>query len=356
MGRLTWGAIVVRSIRTQSAAVTESLTMEAHNLFGLGSLSDLGLRRGVDMRPTLLRVLTDLFMHRLSHTADEERHYTELALRLLEVVDVPTRVAVATRFARYASPPLRVLQSLARDLPEVAAELRSHPLLQPSVPVVNAPPQSTAMPMVEENAVRKETRLAHALPTIDSMTAGELNERFFAANADERRLILLNLHIVAPVAPDHIRVSRDPSVGQRLETAALARNLEEFTQHLARSLQIPREQAQRMARDDLGEPVAVAGKALGLRRDVLYRILMFVNPAVGHSVERVHALAVLYDEMTHPAAEGMVAIWQALQRNEHAGVKHRPLAWDDATHRRARPAAIQRTPAAPPTSERRSAS
>ena len=33
-------------------------------------------------------------------------------------------------------------------------------------------------------------------------------------------------------------------------------------------------------------------------RDVLYRILMFVNPAVGHSVERVHALAALYDEMT----------------------------------------------------------
>ena len=49
-------------------------------------------------------------------------------------------------------------------------------------------------------------------------------------------------------------------------------------------------------------------------RDVVYRILLFVNTTVGHSVERVHALAALYDEMTMQAAEHMVAIWQALQQ------------------------------------------
>ena len=100
--------------------------MEHQNFFGLDGLTDLGARSGIDMRPTLLRVLTDLYVHRLSHTPDEERHYTELALRLLEAVDVSTRVAVAKRFARYLSPPLRVLQWLTRDLPDVAAELRSH--------------------------------------------------------------------------------------------------------------------------------------------------------------------------------------------------------------------------------------
>ena len=101
----------------------------------------------------------------------------------------------------------------------------------------------------------------------------------------------------------------------------------------------------------------VAGKALRMRREVLHRILMFVNPAVGHSVERVHALAALYDEMTSQAAEGMVAIWQALQQNERAGAKHQPLTWDDEVRQRARPVtAVQRTPAAPGTSGRRSAS
>ena len=55
-----------------------------------------------------------------------------------------------------------------------------------------------------------------------------------------------------------------------------------------------------------------AAKALSMPRDVVYRILLFVNTAVGHSVERVHALATLYDEMTAQAAEHLVAIWQAL--------------------------------------------
>ena len=332
--------------------------MEAQkNLLGLGGLSDLGLHRGVDMRPTLLRVLTDLYVHRLSHTPDEERHYTELALRLLEAVDVPTRIAVARRFARYLSPPLRVLQSLTRDVPEVAAELRSHPLLQPPAPAGNAAPRSAVRPVAEKDAAGDAARLAASSRVIDPATAGELNESFFAAGVDERRLILLNLHIVAPLAPDRIRFLRDPSVGQRLEAAALARNREDFVHDLAHSLQIPREQGQRIARDDLGEPVVIAGKALSLRRDVLYRILMFVNPAVGHSVERVHALAALYDEMTQPAAEGMVAIWQALQQNERARATHRPLAWDDETRRRPRPSVtVQHAPAAARPSERRNAS
>ena len=96
----------------------------------------------------------------------------------------------------------------------------------------------------------------------------------------------------------------------------------------------------------------MAGKVLGVRRDVLYRILMFVNPAVGHSVERVHALAALYEEMTQPAAESIVAIWQALRPGERAGAKHRPLTYDDETRRRVRPAApeqrtLERIPVRP---------
>ena len=115
-----------------------------------------------------------------------------------------------------------------------------------------------------------------------------------------------------------------------------------FAQDLARALQIPREQARRIVRDDLGEPVVVAAKALGMPREMLYRVLMFVNPTVGHSVERVHALAALNDEMAQAAAEGMVAIWQALGLRDRAANKHLPLARDDETRRRARPASTAR--------------
>jgi hypothetical protein len=101
----------------------------------------------------------------------------------------------------------------------------------------------------------------------------------------------------------------------------------------------------------------VAVKALGISRDVVYRLLMFVNPAVGHSVERVHALATLYDEMTAQAAEGMVAIWQALRSEARATAKHQPLLWNDERSR-ARPAAApaRRPLAAPRTNIRREVS
>ena len=101
-----------------------------------------------------------------------------------------------------------------------------------------------------------------------------------------------------------------------------------------------------------------AAKALNLSRDVVYRILLFVNTTVGHSVERVHALAALYDEMTMQAAEHMVAIWQAMHRNERAVAKHRPLLSNDEARARARTATatVRRAPAAQRSSERRDAS
>ena len=311
------------------------------------------------MRPTLLRVLTDLYVQRLAHTPDEERRYTELALRLLDAVDVPTRVAVATRLARLPSPPPRVVRYLARDLPEVAASLRPHPLSRPSAaadaPAPVAPLHPAPTPVAPGIPAKAHT-ITETPGVVGSSAASDLNERFFAANAHERRLILLNFDIVVPPAAGRIGVSRDPSVGQRLEAAALGRNREGFAQQLALALRIARAQAQRIARDDLGETVAVAAKALGLRRDMLCRILMFINPAVGHSVERIYALAALYDEMSTTAAEGMVAIWQALPRSDLAGAKYQPASWDD-TRARARPAtSIQHAPAAPRTSEQRNAS
>ncbi len=311
--------------------------MEPHNFFGLGRLADLGTRSGIDMRATLLRVLTDLYVHRLSHTADEERHYIELALPMLDLVDVPTRIAVARRFARYLSPPLRVLQRLARDVPEVADELRVHPLLRPPAPVAATLQQVSATSWAGHRAPDHDERRSDQSHAIDAATANELNDLFFAASAEERRLILLNLDIVAPVRAARSHAARDPSVGRQLEAAVLSGKRADFANQLARDLHIPREQALRIARDELGEPVVVAGKALAIPRDALYRILMFVNPAVGHSVERVHALATLYDEITTPAAEGMLAIWRALRHQERPAATHRPLARDDEGRERARP-------------------
>jgi hypothetical protein len=212
-------------------------------------------------------------------------------------------------------------------------------------------------------AMRRQTNgqkslVAAADGPIEARIAIELNELFLAANAYERRLILLNLEIVAPFAAGSAKLSRDGAVGERLEAAALSRNREAFVQHLAQALQISRTQAYRLADDELGEPIVTASKALDIRREVLYRILLFVNVAIGHSVERVLALACLFDELTVQAAEHMVAIWQALPKADRPAERHQPLFWDDDTRARARPVkpAVRLAPAAQQPAARRDAS
>jgi hypothetical protein len=346
--------------------------MDSPDLSSLDGLTRIGFGGGVDMRPTLIRVLTDLYVQKLQHTTEEERHYTELALRLLEGVDAATRASVSKRLARHLAPPLRVLQYLVNDLPEIAAPLRGHPLLQPRQPApaadashlvsrlapdILAVAATPAGPEPRPQAATQEIVRAVDLTVIDLTIADDLNEQFFAASETERRLILLNLHVAAPLPAGHVAVSRDAAVIARLEQTALGRNRDGFTHTLAEALRIPQPQAHRIARDSLGEPLAVAAKALAIPRDVVYRILMFVNPAVGHSVARVHALATLYDEMTMPAAEGMVAIWQALKPGERAAAKHQPLSWNDDTYQRARSdVTVRRAPAASRPNERRDVS
>src|SRR5260370_28398805 len=118
--------------------------MKTPTLSSLNGLADIGLRSGVDTRPALIRVLTDLYVQKLTHTPDEERHYAELALRLLDGVDVATRATVAARLSKHLSPPPRVIQYLVNDLPAVSAPLRGHALLQPPTQPARPAPKASA--------------------------------------------------------------------------------------------------------------------------------------------------------------------------------------------------------------------
>jgi hypothetical protein len=352
------------------------------SLSSLEGLSDLRLRGGVDMRPTLLRVLTDLYVQKIAHTPDEERHYTELALRLLDAVDVATRTAVAVRLARHLAPPRRIIERLAADLPDVAGPLRGHRLLQkPGAGAVHDPIPAAVVAMQRAATAEAAQASAAEQPAAEQLAAVaaapaeeasapitpcviaadiayELNELFFAANAQERRLILLNLDIVVRLDAATADIRRDGAIAQRLETAALGRDRETFAAALAQTLHIPRQQARRIVDDRLGEPIVTAAKALLIPRDAVYRILLFVNTDVGHSVERVHALATLYDEITVAAAGHMVAIWQAMDEPAAAAKQYRPLLSNDEARLRARTtsAAVRQAPSTQRPNVRRDAS
>src|SRR5665213_4503452 len=86
----------------------------------LDSLVDLACRDGVDIRPTLVRVITDLYVLKSTHNAQEERQYVELALGLIQAVDQATRAIVATTLSAYPDAPVAVLALLA-EFPEAGA-------------------------------------------------------------------------------------------------------------------------------------------------------------------------------------------------------------------------------------------
>ena len=83
---------------------------------GLDGLMTLSRREGVDIRPTLLRVLTDLYVQASKHTTDEERQFVELTSRLIDQVDDATRAAVRARLAIYPNAPDETLRKLGLKL------------------------------------------------------------------------------------------------------------------------------------------------------------------------------------------------------------------------------------------------
>jgi hypothetical protein len=314
---------------------------------GLEGLFDLD-RKGVDIRPTLLRVLTDQYLLSPSHTPEEEQHYTELAMRLIDETDIATRAAVAARLARHASAPRAIMLQLARDMLDIAEPvLRYSPCLTPAdceaiiadrgplyaaiiaqrgqpaevnpTPVLpTAARRATPSPAVqaalaELKRARQPDPVEHDNPieqTEAGMNARELCELFFAAGSSERRLILLSLEFATwePASPPQPIQRADI---WRLESSALKHNTPVVTRELERALGISHQQARRIVDDDQGEAIVAAAKAMNLPADVLQRILLFMNPRIGQSVDRVYELAALYNEIAVEAACRLVCILRA---------------------------------------------
>jgi uncharacterized protein DUF2336 len=297
---------------------------------GLEDLVDLGHGDGIDMRPTLLRVLTDLYLQRPTHTPDDERYYTELALRLIDAVDEPQRAALAARLAFYPSAPRAVVLRLAHDDIEVAGPILEHSpcLTGADLEVIAKERGAVHAQMIAARPVAAPSTADKSVEAIaGDSEAAELTELFYTANAAERRLILLNLDYAVMVPAELPVAAAQRNDVWQLESAALQHNTEAVVRELERMLGLARAQARRIVNDDLGEPILVAAKAIDLPTDVLQRMLLFVNPRVGQSVERVYELAELYDAISVDAARRLIAIWRDAEAAETSKVHYEPVAW-----------------------------
>src|SRR3954447_26676678 len=157
--------------------------MEPSSAFpGLEDLVDLGSDTEIDMRPTLLRVLTDLYLQRPAHTAEDERYYTELALRLIDATDLAARTALAERLASYPCAPRMVIERLARDALQVAAPIleRSPCLTGAELSAITTELCSAYAELIDQPRSRRATQTpkpSRSLP----VQAAELSELFCAA-------------------------------------------------------------------------------------------------------------------------------------------------------------------------------
>src|SRR5206468_4656509 len=78
-------------------------------LSGLEGLVALGKNGGLNMKPILLRVVTDQFVSKPRHPAADIRQYEELALQLIPEVDVASAAAIAKRLGGHPDAPGSVL-------------------------------------------------------------------------------------------------------------------------------------------------------------------------------------------------------------------------------------------------------
>jgi hypothetical protein len=308
-------------------------------------LLSLSKHEGVDIRPTLLRVLTDLYVQAAKHTECERRQFSELASRLIEEVDAATRASVRAKLAICDDTPSEIANKLGLEPRANMAQIAT----DPSPPAPGDARETTAAWSEKPLPPRVAMRPADA---------AEIERMFSIATGLERARILQNLGespLAAAVRPGPRRSAR---AIETLEMAAFATDLESFAIELSNVLLLPAKAAQRVVADPGGEAIACACRAVAMPDEVFQRVLLFLKPAVGASVMEVFRLARLYAALSEHAALIMVSVWRgAIVAQTQA--RYRPTLYDDERRRARQPAAAAAPapaarPALPQTNRSRS--
>ncbi|MDA9434375.1 DUF2336 domain-containing protein [Bradyrhizobium sp. CCBAU 51627] len=300
---------------------------------GFDGLMTLSRREGVDVRPTLLRVLTDLYVQTSTHSEDEQRQFVELATRLIDQVDDATRGSVKAKLAIYPQTPVPVLQKLGL----VAAQEGRR------VPLAREIPRPAPAPSPAEAEQRMAVSMA-----MPPKEAAEIHDMFFRADANQRALILHNLAQTPLKAAPRIPTVHAKRAIQVLEMAAIAGDVDSFAYELGDTLILPSRVAAEIVDDAGGEALAVAARALDMPSPNFQRILLFFKPAIGTSVNEVYRLSRLYDRLSERSALVMLAAWRSSTLAVTRG-KYQP-ALHDNERQRARASASPSRPSVQPGS------
>lgn len=354
------------------------------------TLDRLSRQEGLDTRPILIRVLTDLFVQKDEHSAEEVARYQELVMGLLDVVSVEARVAVARKLAEDPRAPRALIERLTDDDPSVAApilarssEAPRHLLLARAMdggPVEAAAIASRAdldgdlarllarhsdelvletlaanpaarlgpspLAILVERA-REAPGLAAALLRRDDLEAAALAPLYLQAEPS-RRVLIREALSARPHRPA-LRAARSP---EAVEIAIAEATATEGKGHLiaealADTLRLKPDAAARLATEPSGEPFVLMLRAAGVDPELTTRALLLAQPEIAMSVVRVFDLVEIAETTSRAvAAEILAAVSGEAERS--TAPRHEPLFDQSGSPERpgaARPA-TQRRPAA----------
>ncbi|GLK55910.1 uncharacterized protein (DUF2336 family) [Methylopila capsulata] len=349
------------------------------DLLPIETLERLSRQEGVDVRPTLVRVLTDLYVQKAHHAPEETARYEELALQLLDVVDAETRTIVARKLAEDDRAPASLIARLLDDAPEVAAPiiarfprvprtlllslaldggvleacavarrsdvdgdmvrlLAHHPddlVLETLVANPAATPSDATLAALVARALGAPT-LAAALLRREDYDRAALAPLYLMANPEQRVAIRAALSERPSRPPLGVRSLRTSDLVDAaiLEAAAQSGSQRLVAEAIADALGLTPAVAAQLTAEPSGEPFVLMLRAVGLDRDAIARALLVAQPEIAQSVPRFFDLVEIADATPRAAAVELVA---AITGVESATVapRHEPMFDPSGTPERA---------------------
>jgi uncharacterized protein (DUF2336 family) len=321
--------------------------MTSDLLSGLEGLVALGKDGGLNMKPILLRVITDQFVSKPKHPIADIRQYEELALQLLPHADVASAVIVAKHLGPHTEAPPSIIEKLLDKNPEVAAALFATPARIDAAKLAERAEWGSVAEAVAIAgrstldartaaglARRQETEVLCALAAnkdapLDAHAISFLLQRgrtdrelglvllartdltidksalFLLANAEQRAGML-----AAARAADHGLRGESRRMPQRdlhaLADLAASQKWGLFAIELAMRLGCDPRGVQAIIRDKSGEPLAVALAALGMQPADAARIFLSSEPDISHSVDRIRTLTRIASDLSVNAARHLM--------------------------------------------------
>jgi hypothetical protein len=302
------------------------------NATGNKILMGLADRPGADMSARLILALTALYVKRPAHTGEDEQQYVGLVLRLIDKVDATAREKVADLLRGHAAAPAEILGRLgavpsALALPGNAAAAGTADSSAEG-PAAERIAAALASSVHEPSLHEATTTYGEEQGAFAAAPQPQLGEAFFAGSAAERRHLLSQIATLDAPGDDgnspQLAGADEARDFAGLDTAAMEGRIGEFLRELERLLAIPKSLCERILNDRSGEPMVIAAKAANMPIAVLQRILLLVNPAVSHSVQRVFDLSDLFHDIEQDTAVKLMSLWRAQARDAAGAATSEP--------------------------------